>query len=326
MQRLAKLKGFTLLELVMVVAILALLSTIGITVFGSLQRVQAEKVSISNQQATARAIMTFLTVNNGTGLDRLDALIDFGTPAATSSATQGTFAGNAALNSATAPGGVYRGVKAKNAAGDAPDAATASKNKGLDAGLSGKVSVYYLTSGNLTALKSLGITTVYYHNYSSDRANTLLATNPDGTAVTAAPGFRVESTAAYPTPLVAGTAVLAVDPRMGAAIYKSFGQDLKLATSATDADAKTAASTSGWYLLLFGLGDQASIIGNRQGGLDSAPRSEICGTDYYRQYFVVVRVPTTPNAFNAEFVGLLDPKGQTVKDARFANDWRNGGN
>jgi hypothetical protein len=118
--------------------------------------------------------------------------------------------------------------------------------------------------------------------------------------------------------------VLAVDPLKGAAVYKAFGQDLKLAATATDADAQAAVQQSGWVLLLFGLGSQASIVGNRNGGIDDAPRSEILTGAYYRQYFLVVRVPTSPNAFNAEFVGVLDPKGQTARDARFANDWRNG--
>lgn len=313
-------RGFTLIELVAVVAVLAIISTLVVVIIGNVQKTSAEKVSIANQEGVLKAVQTFLTTNGGTGLNNLDAVIDFGTAAGTA----GTFTGNATLNSATVPGGVYRGVKTKNVAGDAPDATYAAKNVGLDSGLYGKASVYYLSSGNLSALKAIGLTQVYYHNYSHDRANTFQATNPDGTAVTAAPGFRVESTAAFQVPLAAGTAVLAVDPLKGASIYKAFGQDLKLVTGATDADAQTAASSSGWYLLLFGLGSQSSVVGNRNGGVEDAPRSEILPASYYRQYFLVVRVPTSPNAFNAEFVGVIDPKGQTVRDARFANDWRNG--
>lgn len=312
--------GFTLIELVAVVAVLAIISTLVVALIGNVQKTSAEKVSLSNQEAVTRAVQSFLAQNSGAGLDRLDALIDFGTGAGTA----GTFTTNATLNSPTVPGGVYRGVKTKNATGDAPDTVYAAKNVGVDAGISGKVSVYYLSAGNVTALKALGLTTVWYHNYSQDRANTFQATNPDGTAVTAAPGFRVESTPAFQVPLAAGTAVLAVDPLKGASIYKAFGQDLKLITTADDATAQTAAANSQWYLLLFGLGSQASMLGNRNGGVDDAPRSEILPGSYYRQYFLVVRVPTSPNAFNAEFVGVLDPKGQTVRDARFANDWRNG--
>lgn len=304
--------GFTLIELLMVVFVLAIIASIAISQMGNIQKTSAEKVSIANQQQISRAVSTFLLMNNGTGLNNLDALIDFNTPAGSG----GTF--DLTINSATIAGGVYRGCK------DSPATASSVKNKGLSTDLTGKLCVYYLSSGNATALSALGLSTVYYHNYLSGRANVLLATNPDGTAVTAAPGFRVESTAAYQQALTNGVAVLAINPLTGKELYKAFGHDLKLTSTATDVEAQAAAAANGWYLLAFGLGDQASIIGNRKGGLESAPRSETLGTDYYRQYFIIVRMPTSPNAFTAEFAGILDPKGQTVKDAKFATEWRNG--
>jgi len=304
--------GFTLVELIMVVFVLAIIASIAITQMGNVQKTSAEKVSIANQQQTSRAVTAFLLMNNGTGLNSLDALIDY----STAPGTGATF--DLTKNSATVRGGVYRGCK------DNPATASSVKNKGLSADLTGKLCVYYLSSGNATALSALGLTTVYYHNYLSGRANALLTTNPDGTAVTAAPGFRVESTAAYQQTLTNGVAVLAINPLTGKELYKAFGHDLKLASTATDAEAQAAALANGWYLLAFGLGDQASIIGNRKCGLDSAPRCETLGTEYYRQYFIIVRIPTSPNAFTAEFAGILDPKGQTVKDAKFATEWRNG--
>lgn len=315
-------QGFTLVELIMVVFILAIIASIAVTQMGNVQKTSAEKVSIANQQSTSRAVSTYLILNNGSGLNNLDGLIDYGT----ASGTVGTFAGNAVLNDASTPGGVYRGAKAADGAGTPAAASLKDRNKGIDSGLSGKVSVYYLTSGNVTALQSLGLNRIYYHNYTTGRANAspFPSTNLDGTAVTAAPGFRIESTAAYQVALTNGTAVLAIDPLKGASIYKSFGHDLALPSGATDAMAQAAASTNGWYLLAFGLGDQASIVGNRKGGLDSAPRCESLGTEYYRQYLIVVRIPTSPNAFSAEFAGIIDPKGQAVKDAKFATDWRNG--
>lgn len=311
--------GFTLVELIMVVFVLAIIASIAITQMGNVQKTSAEKVSIANQQQTSRAVTTFLLMNNGTGLDYLDALIDYRTsvkPPPSSPTPADQF--DITKNSTTVVGGVYRGCK------DSPATTSSVKNKGLYSDLASKLCVFYLSSGNASALSGLGLSTVYYHNYLAGRATELLATNPDGTAVSAAPGFRVESTAAFQQTLTNGVAVLAIDPKKGAALYKAFGHDLKLTSTATDAEAQTAAQACGWYLLAFGLGDQASIIGNRKGGLDSAPRSETLGTDYYRQYFIIVRIPTSPNAFTAEFAGILDPKGQTVKDAKFATEWRNG--
>jgi len=311
--------GFTLVELIMVVFVLAIIASIAITQMGNVQKTSAEKVSIANQQQTSRAVTAFLLMNNGTGLNALDALIDFSTspkPPPSNPTPADQF--DLTKNSATTVGGVYRGCK------DSPATTSSVKNKGLHSDLANKLCVFYPSSGNLTALSALGMSTVYYHNYSAGRASVLLTTNPDGTAVTAAPGFRVEHTAAYQQTLTNGVAVLAINPLTGKELYKAFGHDLKLTSTATDTEAQAAALANGWYLLAFGLGDQASIIGNRKGGLDSAPRSETLGTEYYRQYFIIIRIPTSPNAFTAEFAGILDPKGQTVKDAKFATEWRNG--
>ena len=72
--------GFTLIELVMVIVILAIISSLAVTKFGSMREDSARKVSIANQQALSRAVETYLAVNHGTDLNRLDSLIDEGTP------------------------------------------------------------------------------------------------------------------------------------------------------------------------------------------------------------------------------------------------------
>jgi prepilin-type N-terminal cleavage/methylation domain-containing protein len=337
MQGVTKNRGFTLLELVMVVAILALLSTLAVGVYSSVQKTSAEKVSISNEASVYRAVTTFMALSGGRGPDKLDALIDFGTAADTGQAGKfvglpSTFdvagTGSTTMNSATAVGGVYRGVKAADATGTAATADMLSKNHGLVSDLYGKVCVYYLGGGmnDVSYLNQLGLTTVLQHNYTSGQATALGVTTVGG-----GPGFRVESTACVPVTLAKGTPVLAVDPLKGSQIYAAFGMNLANyntanpgVTPTTDADALAAVKAAGGYLLLFGLGGNSTIIGNKNGGIADAPRSEILDYTYYRQYFLVYRIPTTPNQLCADFLGVIDPRGQSIKDARFANDWRNG--
>jgi type II secretory pathway pseudopilin PulG len=65
-------------ELVMVIAILSIITTLAVQRFGNMQAIAARKVSIASQQAVGRAVESFLSVNRGTGLNRLDALVGYG--------------------------------------------------------------------------------------------------------------------------------------------------------------------------------------------------------------------------------------------------------
>jgi len=317
-QRIFK-QGFSLVELLMVVTILAVLSTVAVMTLGSVQKTSGEKVSLANQESVMRSITAFQAQNSGNGPDYLDAVIDFGT----ATGTAGTFTGNTTLNSTTVAGGVYRGVKFADTSGTAAAPADLAKNVGVS--LSGSVSVYYLTSSDVDYLNKVGLYYVLYHNYTSGAASTLGATLV-GEATTS--GTRAETSGCVPIKLAAGVAVLAVDPNKGSSLYTSFGTKLADYNSGTapsgDAACQTAATKAG-YLLLFGLGCNSSIIGAKNCGLVEAPRSEILDSTYYRQYFMVYRLPGTTNTgTKASFAGAIDPKGQTLWNARFASDWRNG--
>ena len=52
--------GFTLIELIVVIAILSIISTLAVSRIGALREKAARKVSVANQQAIGRAVETFL--------------------------------------------------------------------------------------------------------------------------------------------------------------------------------------------------------------------------------------------------------------------------
>ena len=81
-------KGFTLIELVMVIALIAIVSTLAVGKIGDLRRTASRKVSVANQLAVGRAVETFLSVHNGK-LNRLDWLMDAETPRGAGSSEDG---------------------------------------------------------------------------------------------------------------------------------------------------------------------------------------------------------------------------------------------
>ncbi len=326
--------AFTLAELLLVVAILAALGTIAFTMFGNAEKDAQQKVSIANQAATMRAIQNFVLLNKG-ALNRFDSLLDY----QTANGTAGGFLTDAsALYDMTAPG-VYRGMKGYNALGD--NALTddqKAQNYGLHpTGLgigttstNATVAIYYLTASDVEALKELGLTTVYDHNPLLIHANR----GPyAGAGVTSGPGFRVEDTPVFPRTLAAGQPVLTINPETsnGKTLYNYFGVSLNTTTSSNDNgtpddtsdDIETSTTTpSGERLLLFGLGNNCSIVGARKGGISQPPQDEAVGKNYYHHYIVVVRMHSNTGILYAEVAGVLSPKMETTRQARHQNDWR----
>lgn len=331
-------KAFTLVELLVVVAILAIISSFVFSQFGNTQKRSAEKVSIANQQAINRAVQSYLALNNGTGLNYLDACID----ATTRLGTPGQFIPTQASSSSpTLAGGIYRGPKYSSVTGGAVDQTFKEKNNGLNESLVNKSTLYYLSATDVASLKRLGLTRAMYFNFSTMGGNgngiPLTFTGQDtgqglppdteilGNGI-AGPGFRMEHVNCFRTPLAVGMPVMAIDPYKGASLYKTFGVELKKADgSAIANEAEAQALAAGKVLLLFGLGSQSSIVGARYGGIDSAPRCESLDYTYYRQYFLVIRMISGRQVASvAEFAGVLDPMGQSVIDARFSNEWGGG--
>lgn len=268
-------RGFTLIELIIVIAILAFVAVIGIHNYGNIREIQAKKMNLANIKRIYHALATYdaIHVEQGTaerfkGFDSLidvsadgvrlgtEGRVDFGTWSQT------------ACDARTVNGGlgIYDGSwkvlqATLNANGEGsgrtPELVEAmEKNKGMrTTGLYSSLGIYYLTETEVTLLKNAGITTLYYHNpstaqaYGSSRGGycTAVIENYNGTGIACSrdgleiqgggPGFRPDMSAFYPAYVTNGTPVAVVIPT--SSIYKDLGYDLGLTNSApTEAYAK----------------------------------------------------------------------------------------
>ena len=135
-------KAFTLIELLMVIAIIAIISTLAVNKVGGLKEASARKISIANQKSVERGVEGFLSFE-GNRLNRLDALLG----AKVSGVERGAGDGFGATIVTNLPsGGFYQGPTDQGV--PAPDA-IAERNQGLSPMLT-EVLCYYSLSPNAT--------------------------------------------------------------------------------------------------------------------------------------------------------------------------------
>lgn len=316
-------KGFTLIELIMVVALIAIVSTLAVMRIGDMRRVAARKVSVANQLAVGRAVETYLV--EGGQLNRLDALIDMETGLGTIDATRGGFDYARTNQYEHTVGYLYAGPD--QAASEAALAAAADQNAGLTPGLKSVLVPYALNGKEVNALHSLGLKFVMRHTTWADASprdkygergedEVYL---PDDATVGLNPG-RSACVAQFVTNRMVVAAVTPIT-NAGREIYRACGQPLlmteKVESNYTPAGVWSEVKTTGGVLLAFGLGENASIIGATKGGLESLPFAEYPYPKYYRQYVLLFRInPDRVGQQVAEFAGVIDPCGLTVGQAR----------
>lgn len=307
--------GFTLIELIVVIAILSLLSTLAVNRIGVVRDRAARSVSVANQLATGRAVETYLVANDGK-LDRLDALLDAGTP--TLPAAPGyDFSPAPAIGTV---GGLYRGPD------DVTTEAVRDRNSGLydegDASLLNALCLYRINGDEAAALRRLGLQYVLRHNtYAVGSPYDHYGKGDDGSIPSPSDGLDPELSACIVTTVTNGLAFAAIDAtrESGRAIYRACGQQL-LSTETSGTYDQTAVkaeiAATGGPLIALGLGNGASIVGASRGGIDTVPFSEIIPAKYYRQYILLIRLHPLPGTVLAEFAGVLDPCGHSIQAAR----------
>lgn len=313
-------KAFTLIELLMVIAILGIISTLAVSKVGNLQRSSALKVSLSNQSAISRAIESYITVNNGR-LNRLDSLMYKDGVRA-----EGQTGFNYALTNGTRLTGqqLYRGPSRPAVFGE--------KQMELNAGLTDELRTllvpYALDAREADAfVANLGLRFVMCHTASAEESPRVLYGEygvegdghylPDDAAV----GWDPMRSACVPQAVSNGLYLAAVSPSSGAGrqVYRDCGQELFM-TARTDQEydeeecRKEALSTGG-ILFAFGLGDECSAVGKSSAGLEAAPLAKYLLPKYYRRYILLFRLNAADSGV-PEFAGVLDPSGRTIRAAR----------
>lgn len=324
--------AFTLIELILVIAILALVASIGIGKFGDLRAKSARRVNVYNMQQLTRAAQTYvMSLDSFSGIfDKMESLLDID-EGGKWTGTPGTY--DWTLNSLTAIPGIYMGPKRvsdiKNASGDGPDTTNQTldqqrkQNQGLTAGLQNKLGVYYLTEANVKKFKEGGISDYLLHNYVAGQSALFGFTeNEDGTPLeNGGPGFRADMSAFYKVALTNGSPVAVLNPSKSADVYRALGVDLGL-TKEQQALTPEEIVSQGLLthrLIVFGLGRTSTFARN---ALDSVPRCEVVGKEYYRNYLMVFKQRIGGNSPQTlVFAGILDANGKAIEGARYDMDW-----
>ncbi len=346
--------GFTLIELIVVIAILAFVAMIGLRSYANLREVQARKMNATNIKRVGHALATYETVhleNGSTGyFKNFDALIDVNTDGAWTGTAGtidwGTISGaNCDARTVYSGLGIYDGSwkvlgATYNAAGEgsgnvaslteAQEANCGMRNTGLYKSLG----IYYLSETDATMLKNAGVTQVLLHNpstqqaYGTKRNGYCTALDDNGFTTDGlkspgggGPGFRPDMSAFYPVTIAAGLPVAVIRP--SSSIYADLGYMVTFTNSApTATELTTAISGQTTKLIAFGIGQNAECVKNAI-GLGDAPFNPVFDKKNYRSYIAVFAITTRGQgtASTCRLAGVVDCAGNTYRAASYAVNW-----
>lgn len=310
-------KAFTLIELVIVIAIIAILSTLAVNRIGNVRERAARTVSLSNQIAIGRAVDTFLAMKGE--INYLDSLISYGI-------ADDLRDGNGFLQGERMFSGFYNGPEDTTLL-DANSGLTPRVTKFQGAPL---LQSYSLSKDEVDRLHNRGFKYVMRHfiresditsPLNGDDGGVRTITEAEKSALVLDP----HRSAAFVRALTNGVCVAAVSPftKLGRDVYRACGQNLvdretyaNGRYAGAEAEVLKDLNAKGGVLLAFGLGKEASLIGNKDCGLESVPLATYPVKRYYRQYILLFHVDTSTPAGRLDFRGVLDPCGFTVDEAR----------
>ena len=318
--------AFTLIELLMVIALIAIVSTLAVSKMGGIREASARKVSLANQKAVERAVDAYLA--NGGRLNRLDSLLyagDGGAPLI--GGTEGDF-DFTTESTAESHNGMYLGPSDDETAREL-------KNSGLSPDLRRIFCLYTLNRAQAEALNTrLGLryvmaATAYADadamafpgmHYNKDRAY------GDGTVPNASDGLDPNASFCVATLVTNSMRFVAVNPMtdLGRTVYQACGQELMNTKNwgerYTESEVRAEVAANGGPLIAFGLGDSASIIGKSEAGLADAPYATFVQKRYYSRYILLFRIKTigagSVSQAIPEFAGVIDCEGNTARAAQ----------
>jgi len=319
-------KAFTLIELLMVIALIAIVSTLAVSKLGGVREVSARKVSLANQKAVERAVEAYLV--NGGRLNRLDSLLyagDGGAPL--TGGTEGDF-DFTAVSTAESRNGLYLGPSDD-------ESARIEQNSGITPDLQKILCLYTLNRAQAEALNTrLGLRHVMAATAYADAAQTAFPSlhynkdraYGDGTVPNASDGLDPNASFCVATLVTNSMRFVAINPMtdLGRTVYQACGQELMNTKSwgetYTESEVRAEVAAKGGPLLAFGLGDAASIIGKSDAGLEDAPYATFVQKRYYSRYILLFRLKTigagSVSQVIPEFAGVIDCEGNTVRAAQ----------
>ena len=319
-------KAFTLIELLMVIALIAIVSTLAVSKLGGVREVAARKVSLANQKAVERAVEAYLV--NGGQLNRLDSLLyagDGGAPL--TGGTEGDF-DFTAVSTAESRNGLYLGPSDD-------ESARIEQNSGLSPDLQKILCLYTLNRTQAEALNTrLGLRHVMAATAYADAAPTAFPgmhynkdrAYGDGTVPNASDGLDPNASFCVATLVTNSMRFVAINPMtdLGRTVYQACGQELmntkNWGETYTESEVRAEVAAKGGPLLAFGLGDAASIIGKSDAGLEDAPYATFVQKRYYSRYILLFRLKTigagSVSQVIPEFAGVIDCEGNTVRAAQ----------
>lgn len=318
-------KAFTLIELLMVIAIIAIISTLAVSKVGGVREAAARKVSLANQKAVERAVESFLV--SGGRLNRLDNLI-YANCTADAEQNERASAGSRIDFNEQTPGDatIYFGP---SDLGSLDAATVADRNEGLHPDLRDLLCLYRLNKAEATALSDrIGLKYVVRHY---EKAQGFPSSNgydrgDDGTVPGSPDGLDPNLAACITKSVTNGLLVAAIDPssHLGRTVYQSFGDEYlstkKWNETYTESEVRAEVDLKGGLLLAFGLNDLATIVGNANAGLESVPYATYVDKKYYSRYILLFRIKSagsgSVSSLVPEFAGVLDCCGNTVRAAR----------
>ncbi|MBQ6925455.1 MAG: prepilin-type N-terminal cleavage/methylation domain-containing protein [Kiritimatiellae bacterium] len=349
--------GFTLIELIIVVAIIAFIATVAIGKFKDMREAAAKKIHFASIANVQRTIETAIAHSDSIiGMfNYCDALVTMKSETEPATGAPGTYAwakDNQYWRYEGAKGGVYAGQTVPmpvydaggNGAGITPSYESVQEaNTGISDSLLKMLGIRYLTDSEAKALYNAGIGIIAYHNPSSAQAYGAANRHPwyqnasgysgDNLAIRGGgPGFRPDASAFYPvyvspdmTTTNRGLGVAVLDPGQAGAIYRAFVSSKSYPTDKDTLDALKAGTPEDWFawglprLVVIGLGKNSDTV-NRW--FEVFPRDNTLDKTKYWNYCLVFQMNNGGRAgSDAKFVGVIDSRGNTVVGAEGNMDW-----
>ena len=349
--------GFTMIELIIVVAIIAFITTLAIGKFSDMRAAAAKKInfaSIASVQRTIEAAIAHSDSVRGM-FNYCDSLVTMASSTTIPKGSSGQYkwtADNQNWAYKGAVGGIYAGQTVPMPVYDANgngNGATPSyesvhdANTGIPDSLRTMLGIYYLKDTEQVALYNAGIGILMYHNPSSAQAYGVASRHPwyqiasnndaysaDGLAIRGGgPGFRPDASAFYPVYVNAtnnaGMAVAVLNPKSAASIYRSLVSSKAYPNDEDTLRSLKNAQPEDWFawglprLVVIGLGKNSDTVNK---WFENFPRDNTRDKTEYWNYCLVFQLNNGGRAgSDAKFVGVIDSRGNTVVGAEGNMDW-----